>query len=185
MESIILSGKKELDIYLNPQRQNLLRCLRIAGVPLTPKGIADRIGISASSVQHHIRKLAEIGLVELSHTKRIHGITAKYYKVSTKTVRIGGFDNDELREERFSLIQAILSGVFAGFTAYCAKRPKDEPEDRQFGDMLSGVMRLNEGEARALYVKIRDFLREHEGEGEEGEAWEYALIAYPLRREDA
>ena len=61
MEKIILSGKRELDIYVNPQRQNLLRCMRIASIPLTPKGIADRIGVSASSVQHHIRKLLEIG----------------------------------------------------------------------------------------------------------------------------
>ena len=183
MESIFLSGKRELDIYLNPQRQNLLRCIRIAGVPLTPKGIADRIGISASSAQHHIGKLAEIGLVELSHTQRIHGITAKYYRVSPKTVQIGGFDKDGLREERFCLMQSLLSQVFLGFTDYCEKQPKNETGGGQFGDMLSGVIRLSDGEARELYAMVRDFLREHEREGKEGKAWEYALIAYPVRRD--
>ena len=90
MEPIVLSGKRELDIYVNPQRQNLLRCMKIAGVPMTPKQIADRMGISPSSVQHHIRKLAELGIVELSHTERIHGITASYYRALPRTVSIGG-----------------------------------------------------------------------------------------------
>ena len=73
METIELSGKKELDIYINPQRQNLLRCMQIAGVPMTAKQIADKIGISASSVQHHIRLLAELGIVEQSHIDRFTG----------------------------------------------------------------------------------------------------------------
>jgi predicted ArsR family transcriptional regulator len=45
----------------------------IAGVPMTAKQIADKIGISASSVQHHIRLLAELGIVEQSHIEQITG----------------------------------------------------------------------------------------------------------------
>ena len=44
MEPIILSGKKELDIYVNPQRQNILRCMQIKGEPMTAKQIADQVG---------------------------------------------------------------------------------------------------------------------------------------------
>ena len=69
METIVLTGKKELDIYMNPQRQNILRCMQIHGAPMTAKQIADQIGISASSVQHHIRLLKELGLIEQSHTE--------------------------------------------------------------------------------------------------------------------
>lgn len=180
MDTIFLSGKKELDIYVNPQRQNLLRCMRIAGTPLTPKQIADRIGISASSVQHHIRKLMEIGIVELSYTAQIHGITAKYYRVSPRTVRVGGFEEDGLREERLALLQSTVSRVFSGFSAYCERKAAQEPEALPSGDLLSGVVRLSREEARELYAVIRDFLNEHEREEREGEAWEYALIAYPV-----
>lgn len=76
MEYIILSGKKELDIYVNPQRQNILRCMQIKGEPMTPKQIADQVGISASSVQRHIRLLKELGIVEQSRARtdsRHHG----------------------------------------------------------------------------------------------------------------
>jgi DNA-binding transcriptional ArsR family regulator len=37
------------------------------------------MGISASAAQHHIKKLMELGLVALSHTRRVRGITASYY----------------------------------------------------------------------------------------------------------
>lgn len=187
MEKIILSGKRELDIYINPQRQNLLRCMRIAGIPLTPKGIANRIGVSASSVQHHIRKLMDIGVVELSHTAQIHGITAKYYKVSPKTVQIGVLRKDGLIEERLALLQSILSRVFIGFSDYCVKESLNESDTRQQGDMLSGVIHLGKDEANELYTIIRNFLDEHEQEGterKEGESWEYALVAYPLTPEN-
>ena len=180
MERIILSEKRELDIYINPQRQNLLRCMRIASIPLTPKGIADRIGVSASSVQHHIRKLEEIGVVELSHTAQVHGITAKYYRVSPKTVQIGVLGKDGLMEERLALLQSILSRVFIGFSDYCAKESLIEKDPRQRGDMLSGVIKLGKDEAHELNTIVRHFLDEHEREGKEGEAWEYALVAYPV-----
>ena len=89
MDTIVLQGKKELDVFINPQRQRLLRCMNLAGEPLTPKQIADRMELSPSSVQHHVQKLLALGLVELHHTETIHGITARYYRVAAKTVRIG------------------------------------------------------------------------------------------------
>lgn len=177
MESIILSGKKELDVYINPQRQNLLRCMRIAGVPLTPKAIADRMGISASSAQHHIRKLAEIGVVELSHTGRVHGITAKYYRVSPRPVQIGANGKDGLWDERLALLQSIHARVFAGFSEYLERETPGDGGPR--GDMLSGVVRLGREEARELHAVIRAFLEAREKEGGEGEPWEYSLVAYP------
>jgi hypothetical protein len=36
METIVLTDAKALNIYINPQRQNMLRILRLAGEPMTP-----------------------------------------------------------------------------------------------------------------------------------------------------
>lgn len=187
MEPIVLSGKKELDIYINPQRQNLLRCMRIAGVPMTPKQIADRIGISPSSVQHHIRKLVELGIVELSHTQLIRGITASYYRVLPKTVSIGLMLQDENSADRFVLMQNELSTVFSGFSEYYRKgQAKGKAEGGQHGDILSGIIHLEPEEAKELYGIIRGFLDAHEQKGKGCAAWEYALIAYPVAEaEDA
>ena len=182
MDTIVLTGKKELDIYVNPQRQNLLRRMRISGVPMTPKQLADQMGISASAVQHHIKLLTDLGVVELHHTERIHGITARFYSVPPKTICIGSLLNDEYRDQRVALMQADLSRTFSGFTTYCEQAPA-HADQRQYGDMLSGVVHLEEAEAKELYAMIRAFLKEHEQTDKSGAAWEYALVAYPVSEE--
>lgn len=183
MDTIILSGKKELDIYINPQRQKLLRCLKVAGVPLTPKQLADQLGISPSSVQHHIRKLVELGIVELSHTERIRGITASYYRVLPKTVSIGGLIEDENGGQRLALLQNSVSAVFEGFAEYGRRGAAELKKDQQHGDILTGVIHLGQEEAKELYSIIRTFLAEHEEKEKSGTPWEYALIAYPVTEE--
>jgi DNA-binding transcriptional ArsR family regulator len=180
METIVLSGKKELDIYINPQRQKLLRCMRVAGVPMTPKQLADKIGISASAIQHHIKKLMELGIVELSHTEQIRGITASYYRVLPKTVSIGGTVNDGNTEQRAALMQNSLSAIFTGFNEYGRNNPPDMDGDEQFGDMLTGVIHLTREEAKQIYGAIRAFLDAREHKRADTDAWEYALIAYPI-----
>jgi len=180
MDTLLLTGKKELDIYVNPQRQNLLRCMQIAGVPMTPKQISDKLGISPSAVQHHIKKLTELGIVELSHTERIRGITASYYRVLPKTVSIGLMNRDETAGDRFALMQNSLSSVFSGFSDYCQKSPDDSDSGAQHGDMLSGIIHLKREEAKELYGIIRGFLDAHDQKEAGAEAWEYALIAYPV-----
>lgn len=180
MDTIILTGKKELDIYMNPQRQNILRQMQIHGAPMTAKQISVQIGISASSVQHHIRLLIELGIVELSHTERIHGITASYYRVLPKTVRIGSLTADEYSNQRIALVQANLTRTFSGFLEYCSGTEEGMVGEKQFGDMLSGIIHLRADEAKELYALIAGFLCAHETPHEHTSAWEYALIAYPV-----
>ena len=181
MDTIVLTGKRELDIFMNPQRQNLIRCMQIAGVPMTPKQISDRLGISASSVQHHLMQLVELGLVELDHTEQIHGITASYYRVLPKTVQIGSLVDDDLKHQRLALMQANLSSIFSGFTTYCAEHAEAKLGPEQFGDMLSGITHLTSAEAKELYDLIRAFLDAHEERDAGTSPWEFTLIAYPVQ----
>ena len=180
METIVLSGKRELDIYMNPQRQNLIRCMQIASVPMTPKQLSNLLGISPSSVQHHIRQLVELGLVELDHTELIHGITASYYRILPKTVQIGSLVNDDLSHMRTALMQANITRIFSGFSDYCLATVQSTVGSEQFGDMLTGISHLTPAEATELYGMIRAFLAAHEESASGTSPWEYALIAYPV-----
>lgn len=75
---IDITTRKQLDIYMNPQRQRLLHEMQLIVRPATCKELADAMGISASSVTHHMKKLEELGLVELDHTEVVRGINARY-----------------------------------------------------------------------------------------------------------
>lgn len=195
MDTITLSGKRELDIYINPQRQRLLRTLALAGVPMTPKRLADALGISPSAVQHHIQKLVSLGVVGESHTERIRGITAHYYVALPVTVRVGYGVGAGLETQRITLMQNGVNEVWQGFAGYlqsAAARaattvpapgqtapPPSTPAAEPVGDVLWGVARLTEDEARQVMALIHAFLQEHDASAPGRTAWEYALIAYP------
>ena len=183
MDTIVLTGKKELDIFMNPQRQNILRCMQISGEPMTAKQIADQIGISASSVARHIRLLRELGIVEQSHTEQIHGITATYFRVLPKNVRVGGLKDDGENNQRIALMQADISQRFAGFVAYCEALGDRISDDTQYGDMISGITHLTPAESKELYHIIRSFLDAHECLSEGSAPWEFAIIGYPVEYE--
>ncbi len=187
MNTIYLSSKKELDIYINPQRQELLRRMKISGIPITPKQLADQMGISASAVQFHIKKLIDLGIIALHHTEHIHGILASFYEVLPKTVCIGCQLHDTNDVQRIAFMQNALNSVFSGMTDYYKNDYKQTDPNIQHGDFLSGIVYLGNDDAKELYQMIRTFLDEHEQNNQKNLLpWEYALIAYPITgQEDA
>ncbi len=188
MEKVILSTKKELEIYMNPVRQQLLRILELSKEPLTPKMISDKMGISASSVQHHIGKLMSLGLLELDHTRQINGITAKFYKSSYAMVQIGLEYNDQWTSQREVYLQEKVAQAYEGFISYKRKVLDSGQEVRpdmvhQFGDIITGVMHLTEEESKELFQMISRYLKAHDKPSEEKSPWEYALILYQAKED--
>jgi len=183
MKKITLTSKKELDIYMSPMRQKLLRELNIANAPMTPKMLADKLQISASGVQHHIKKLMSLGLIELYYTEVINGITASFYRPAQVTVQIGLGQSDEMAEQREALIQASIAEVYDGFRKQMKKRlglqgGKDLDSLQKWGDIMSGVVHLNEQQSDELMKLIAEFIEQHTVQTSDSSPWEYAIIAY-------
>lgn len=178
---ISLSTKEELSIYMSPQRQQLLRVMRIAGLPMTAKALADKLGISASSAAHHISKLSGLGVVEEDHTEMINGIRARYYRLTDVTVNIGQQLDDGLSGERNAILQNMLQNTLSGlYGGIEAARRTDIPEEdmKNYGDCLGGVVYLKPDDSQKLLELIRNYLDEHETFTEGAHPWEYALILY-------
>lgn len=183
MIKIALTTKEQLDIYMSPTRQKLLRVLGLEGSPMTPKQLADRLEISASGVQHHIKKLMQLGVVELDHTETINGINASFYKPAQVTVSIGLSEADELSEQKEVLVQNNIAQVYDGFRSQMKKRmnltgEKDINKLQRLGDILSGVVYLSEEQSSELIGLITGFIEQHSVPTTGSKPWEYALIAY-------
>jgi DNA-binding transcriptional ArsR family regulator len=183
MKKIALSTKEELNIYMSPVRQQLLRLLSLANAPMTPKMLAGRLNISASSVQFHIKKLLSIGVIELDHTEKINGITASFYKPSQVTVQIGLDRDGGFGAQREVLAQDLIAQVYDGFRAKMKKRIELEgdrdPENlRKWGDILSGVVYLSNQESSELIKLINEYIERHSAPGAGKIPWEFAFIAY-------
>jgi DNA-binding transcriptional ArsR family regulator len=179
MKKISLSTKQELDIYMNPTRQQILRQLSLSGTPMTPKMLADKLKISASGVQHHLKKLISLGVVELDHTEMIHGITASFYKLAPVQVQIGLEKDDDLDHQREVLIQNSVFNILSGFQQRLQKaKTASEPINSTMGDVMTGVVYLTPEASADLMKMIEDFIRQHSTPRPNTQPWEYALIAY-------
>lgn len=183
MKLITLKTKEELDIYMSPTRQQLMRQLSLASAPMTPKQLSDKLSISPSSVQHHIKKLSLLGLIELDHTEMINGIKASYYKPALVTVQIGLSQADGLFEQRQVLVQDSIARIYEGFRSQMNKRigkmGRDQISELQkWGDILTGVAHLEKEQSNNLMKLISEFLEEHTNPSPQSSPWEYAIIAY-------
>jgi predicted ArsR family transcriptional regulator len=177
MEIINLQTKAQLDIYMNPQRQSLLRILEKSKMPRTPKDLSLELGVSASSIQYHLKKLESLGLVYMDHTANIRGITAKYYAPTRVTVRIGGDKEDTLINERVALSRNLVADVLDN-TISTIFRPNQE---KCCGDVKTGVAHLTSNQAEELQTIIHDYLEKVNTPSKDTEPWEFALMYYRIK----
>jgi DNA-binding transcriptional ArsR family regulator len=115
MKTIHLESEEQLRIFSLPLRQRILREMQKAGRPVTAKQIADRLNITPSSAQHHLKKLESIGLVEQDHIESINGIQARFMRVSDVMVSIGQQMRDETSLARDALVKSHLLEAYDGF----------------------------------------------------------------------
>ncbi len=182
-KKIVLSTQEQLRIFMSPQRQKLIRIMGIAGHAMTAKEISAQMGISASSVQLHIRKLTELGLVEKDHTERINGIMATYFRLTGAEINLGLQNDDELYQERDVLSQNLLMRIYEGCrdtARRLGKRRDFNAKDslRKYGDMRTGIAYLRPEDAEKLADFITAFTSEHEIPAEGTVPWEYAFVVY-------
>lgn len=179
-ELLVLKTKKELDIFMNPTRQEILRELRRAGEPVTPKYLSDRLKISPSSIQFHIKKLEELGVVVLDHTEMIRGITAKFYKLTDVDISIFGSEKDHL-EEREVVMDNYFKNVYDGYKQMLHKHSGTAMENlKKYGTDMTGTMFLSEEDAKEMFNMIQDFTKKHAKKKPGTSAWEFGIITYKM-----
>lgn len=183
MRKIRLTTKNELNIYMNPVRQELLHILNISKKPMTAKMLANELHISVSSVQHHISKLMSLKLVEKDHSEVIHGIIATFYKPALVTVQIGLSCEDSTSSQRQVLMQQAIARTYDRFRARMKeimgqKKTDDESSLARWGDILTGILHLGEEESAELMKLINDYIEKHSCPSQDKSAWEYALILF-------
>ncbi|WP_308784268.1 helix-turn-helix domain-containing protein [uncultured Blautia sp.] len=179
---IVLTTKKELEIYMNPSRQEIIRELGRAGEPVTPKYLSERLKISPSSVQFHLKKLEGLGIVQLDHTEQIRGITARYFTLADADISIGSHLG-ECRQEREVILENMVQKVFQGCCRQmkaCPEMSAEEVMDKVPADIVTGIAFLTEEESRELRKNIIEFLEKHNRKRTDTHPWEYSFLAYKM-----
>ncbi len=183
---IILDEEWKLRIYAFPLRQKILRLMKIIGTPVTSKKIADKLSISPSSARHHLMKLRELGLVEHDHYEMINGIRADYLRPAVVTVSFSDKGDEALLNDKEQTIrQMIGEGVNRFFESLPARRRAKQASPESFqGDILSGIVHLDDTDAKEFYTMVRGFLDSREkSEGEGSSPWEFSFLFYRSEEE--
>lgn len=179
---IVITTDKELKIIMSPIRQKIIKLLGYEGKPVTSKYISDKLNISPSSAQHHIKQLISLNIIEYDHFEVINGINAKYLRLTEKTISLGQNICDDLSDERDILARNMIYEKYEGFQKLVKNlRPLITAEfdkNNKFGDVLSGVVHLTTDESNELYDMINDFIKNHAKSSDKTHPFEYALIAY-------
>ncbi len=208
MKEIILDTPEKNKIYMNPQRQRLIRLMQVSGEAMTPKQLSNELGISPSAATAHIKKLESLGVLRLDHTKKINGITAKYYALEDVNISLKANeqqDNSVVNEQEVFL-NYMMNENWQGFLEYKrnlwargekttekktieekAKEEKpeacnentDEPAPVT-GDVISSVAFLTDEDAAELKNYIIGFLEAHVDKQPNTKPWSTTLMAYPV-----
>lgn len=183
--TLSITTREQLNIYINPQRQLLLHEMQVLARPATCKQLADVMGISPSSVTHHMRKLESLGLVEVDHTETVRGITARYWRAIPTEVVLRVSDRGDLQEEKMALADYVAQQVIDGMHAYTASGAarRDQEAGLASGEQRSGVLYLTEEDARSLRQTLADFIAAHENPQEGTCPWEFSMTYYPHRKQ--
>lgn len=150
-----LKTLEEIRIYSDPYRIQIMNEFQKLGRPATVKEIADLLGEVPAKVHYHVKKLESIGLVTLTSTKLVNGITAKYYTPfeGQITIKKSGFD-EAVQQVVMSETQTLLHNLFEDSKKrFLAANNGPKPE----GTLTSQTVYLTKEEADQLIALISDF----------------------------
>ena len=78
----VISAPAKAKVLVDPMRREILRLL--SGQPMTQNALAEELGLSNTSVAHHLKLLLNIGLVHVQREeKELHGILQKFYETTS------------------------------------------------------------------------------------------------------
>jgi predicted transcriptional regulator len=80
----LISAPDKAKVLVDPMRREILRLL--SGKPMTQNELAEALGLSNTSVAHHLRLLLGIGVINVQREeKELHGILQKFYETTSLT----------------------------------------------------------------------------------------------------
>ncbi|WP_444659662.1 winged helix-turn-helix domain-containing protein [Caproiciproducens sp. R2] len=147
---LYLTTEKELRTYMHPLRQRILFLLGRNKNGMTAKQLADALGVAPSSAGHHLAELKAAGLVELARTEKIHGFTAKFYRLTNVSVSL-----KKIPKEAAGVRRAVLQNhVSENFNRWAdTVESSDEsgaPSSPETGEFFSGTLYLSKRDMAVL-----------------------------------
>ena len=110
---ITLNTPEQIKTFSDPYRLQIMFSYKKFNRPATVKEIADSMGETPAKVHYHVKKMLEAGILQLSHTKEIKGIIAKYYDLTAESFSLKYNDtNSQIAKLLKSEFQRAISSIY-------------------------------------------------------------------------
>ena len=149
---------------------------------MTAKQLADALGIAPSSAGHHLGKLEQMGLVELTRTEMIHGFCAKFYKAADVTVNINAYRSAPLMHEAL-LNNNTSQQLQRVFDVAAQMQPGEEKANPLLASSRYSAVYLTQREAQEFADMLTRFFHAHstpEQAGEGAHLYEISMLSTDL-----
>lgn len=112
MEVSELKPVKEVDpeafkLLGDETRRKIIFLLRVK--ELTVSQISGELGVTPQAIYHHIKKLEEVGLIEVSREERIDHIIESYYQATAETFicSIGSLSKEAVKVDMLDVLEGL------------------------------------------------------------------------------
>jgi len=99
-------------LLLDPKRNQILSLAKKD--PITVKQMAEKMGELPSRLYYHVKKLEEVGFIELVETKQQGNLIEKYYLTNPRMNRSYHLDDKMVSENSTFMIQRVTSLINSG-----------------------------------------------------------------------
>jgi DNA-binding transcriptional ArsR family regulator len=83
-ETLHVTSAEQLRAVSNLTRHRIMAMLRFE--PATITQIAERVGLAKGSSSYHVRLLERAGLVKVVRTRKVRGVTERYYAIAARSI---------------------------------------------------------------------------------------------------
>ncbi|MGW1996109.1 ArsR/SmtB family transcription factor [Embleya sp. NPDC001921] len=83
-ETLRVTTEEQLRAVSNLTRHRIMAVLRFE--PATITQIAERVGLAKGSSSYHVRLLERAGLVKVVRTRKVRGVTERYYAMAARSI---------------------------------------------------------------------------------------------------
>jgi predicted ArsR family transcriptional regulator len=149
-KELVLKTIKEIRVFQDPYRQQIIKALEEFRRPATAKQIADALGEPASKVHYHVKILENYKILKLSHTENINGIIARFMEVTHDSIKILRPDDKKARDEVYSMIEDTFDHMKHNFIDKLKAIPDNADESSFNGSLKTGIIYMTEDEAKEM-----------------------------------
>ena len=163
-----MKSLEQVRILAHPLRLKLIE--HFAQCPMTTRQVAEKLGVPATRLYHHVNALEAVGLIRLKETRPVRGTIEKYYEAVARKMMVDANVFGEATGGLSGMLASVMDEARRDLEA--ALERKDTTPDTLKPVALRAIVRGSPGELARLRKQLLETLQKAPArKGKGAKAW--------------